>query len=151
MNVINEMRLEFSALPENEAFARLAISGFMLPLDPTMEQMADVKTAVSEAVTNAIIHGYDCGQGIVGMNATYDAGGELRIQIVDHGRGIADVHRARQPFFTTSTGEERSGMGFTVMESFMDDVDVQSAPGAGTVVRMNKRIRLRDDAIPQRA
>ena len=151
MNVINEMRLEFSALPENEAFARLAISGFMLPIDPTMEQMADVKTAVSEAVTNAIIHGYGGGQGLVGMNATYDAGGELRIQIVDHGRGIADVHRARQPFFTTSTGEERSGMGFTVMESFMDSVDVDSALGNGTTVSMVKRVRLRDDAIPQRA
>lgn len=151
MPIINEMRLDFKATPENEAFARLAIAGFMLPLDPTVEELADVKTAVSEAVTNAIVHGYGGGEGLVRMKAAYDEAGELQIQIIDRGRGIQDVQRARQPFYTTSTGEERSGMGFTVMESFMDDVDVQSAPGKGTVVRMNKRIRLRDDAIPQRA
>lgn len=151
MSVINEMRLDFKALPENEAFARLAISGFMLPLDPTMEEMADVKTAVSEAVTNAIIHGYGGGGGLVRMAATYDGEGELTIRVIDHGRGIDDVPRARQPFFSTAPGEDRSGMGFTVMESFMDAVDVESAPGRGTTVCMTKRIRLRDDAVPQRA
>ena len=151
MSVINEMRLDFAALPENEAFARLVISGFMLPLDPTMEEMADVKTAVSEAVTNAIIHGYGGGGGWVRLSAAYDGDGEMQIRIIDQGRGIDDVPRARQPFFTTATGEERSGMGFTVMESFMDGVDVESAPGKGTTVRMTKRIRLRDDAIPRRA
>lgn len=152
MNVSNEMRLEFMALSENEAFARLAVSGFMLPLDPTMEELADVKTAVSEAVTNAIIHGYAGNrQGMVRMDARYDEGGELQIQIIDRGRGIDDVQQARQPFFTTSGEEERSGMGFTVMESFMDGVDVDSAPGKGTTVRMRKRIGLRDDAIPRRA
>jgi len=148
---INEMRLDFTALPENEAFARLAISGFMLPLDPTMEQLADVKTAVSEAVTNAIIHGYGGKIGMVGLRAAYDDGGELVVKITDQGRGIDDVQRARQPFFTTSRGEDRSGMGFTVMESFMDEVEVQSAPGKGTTVIMTKRLRLRDDAIPHEA
>ena len=151
MSVINEMRLEFTATSENEAFARLAVSGFMLPLDPTMEELADVKTAVSEAVTNAIIHAYAGKPGMVHMSAVYDGTGELTIQIVDHGCGIVDVQRARQPFFTTSDSEERSGMGFTVMESFMDGVDVTSVPGEGTTVRMSKRIRLRDDALPQQA
>jgi len=151
MNVINEMRLDFPALPENEAFARLAISGFMLPLDPTMEQLADVKTAVSEAVTNAIVHGYGNGQGHVRMRAAYSEAGELEVEIADRGRGIEDVQRARQPFFTTAPGEERSGMGFTVMESFMDGVDVDSAPGSGTTVRMTKRMRQLDDALPRRA
>lgn len=149
MSNINEMRLEFTALPENEAFARLAISGFMLPLDPTMEQLADVKTAVSEAVTNAIVHGYGGTGGMVGMRAAYGNGGGLVIKIIDQGRGIEDVRRARQPFFTTCREEDRSGMGFTVMESFMDDVEVQSAPGKGTTVIMTKR--LRDDAIPHEA
>ena len=151
MRDINEMRLDFTALPENEAFARLAISGFMLPLDPTMEQLADVKTAVSEAVTNAIIHGYGGTGGMVGMRAAYGDRGELVVKIIDQGRGIDDVQRARQPFFTTCRGEDRSGMGFTVMESFMDEVEVQSAPGKGTTVIMKKRLRLRDDAIPHEA
>ena len=149
MSNINEMRLEFTARSENEAFARLAISGFMLPLDPTMEQLADVKTAVSEAVTNAIIHGYGGRGGMVGLRAAYGSEGDLEIAIIDQGRGIDDVQRARQPFFTTCKGEDRSGMGFTVMESFMDDVVVKSAPGKGTTVIMTKQ--LRDDAIPHEA
>ncbi len=149
MSNINEMRLEFTARSENEAFARLAISGFMLPLDPTMEQLADVKTAVSEAVTNAIIHGYGGRGGMVGLRAAYGSEGDLEIEIIDHGCGIDDVQRARQPFFTTCKGEDRSGMGFTVMESFMDDVEVKSAPGKGTTVIMTKQ--LRDDAIPHEA
>ena len=150
MCVVNEMHLDFKALPENESFARLAISGFILPLDPTMEALADVKTAVSEAVTNAIIHGYSGKGGMIGLSAAYDEDGTLSVHISDHGRGIDDVQRARQPFYTTSTEEERSGMGFTVMESFMDSVDVSSAPGKGTVVHMSKQI-LRDDIVPQRA
>ncbi len=149
MSNINEMRLEFTARSENEAFARLAISGFMLPLDPTMEQLADVKTAVSEAVTNAIIHGYGGRGGMVGLRAAYGSEGDLEIEIIDQGCGIDDVQRARQPFFTTCKGEDRSGMGFTVMESFMDDVEVKSAPGKGTTVIMTKQ--LRDDAIPHEA
>jgi len=150
MCVVNEMHLEFKALPENESFARLAVSGFILPLDPTMEELADVKTAVSEAVTNAIIHGYSCKGGMIRLSAVYNELGTLSVRISDHGRGIDDVQRARQPFFTTSIEEERSGMGFTVMESFMDSVDVTSAPGKGTVVHMSKKI-LRDASLPQRA
>lgn len=152
MEFINEMRLDFEAVPENEAFARLAVSGFILPLDPTVEELADVKTAVSEAVTNAIVHGYAGGRGTVRLNAGYTRHGELRVDVIDHGCGIADVEKARQPFFTTAAGDqERSGMGFTVMESFMDDVEVESAPGRGTSVRLAKRIHPRDEAIPRRA
>ena len=151
MTMINEMRLDFKAKPENEAFARLAISGFILPLDPTMEELADVKTAVSEAVTNAIIHGYAGAAGIVRLCAGYEENGDLQIDIIDRGCGISDVEQARQPFFTTSRDEERSGMGFTVMESFMDEVSVHSAPGHGTTVRLSKRIHQRDEALPRRA
>ena len=151
MNATNEMRLDFSAKPENEAFARLAVSGFMLPLDPTMEELADVKTAVSEAVTNAIVHGYGGGPGMVRLQACYDAEGLLTVDVIDHGRGIRDVAQVRQPFFSTSTSEDRTGMGFTVMESFMDEVEVKSAPGHGTTVRLSKHIRLRDEALPRRA
>ena len=151
MSVINEMRLDFTATSENEAFARLAVSGFMLPLDPTVEELADVKTAVSEAVTNAIIHGYAGRRGMVSLLADYDGDGCLTVRIIDHGCGIGDIQRAREPFFTTLPGEERSGMGFTAMESFMDDVDVTSAPGKGTTVLMRKQIRLRDIVLPRQA
>ncbi len=151
MAIINEMRLDFPALPENEAFARLAISGFILPLDPTMEELADVKTAVSEAVTNAIIHGYGGGRGTVRLHAAYGSEGMLRVDIIDRGCGIPDIERARQPFFTTAKGDERSGMGFTVMESFMDEVDVHSLVGRGTTVRLCKRMALRGEAVPRRA
>ncbi len=152
MNVewINEMRLEFSSLAENEAFARLAVSGFLLPLDPTMEALADIRTAVSEAVTNAIVHAYPNGKGMVRVLGRYDRDGTVIIDVADDGKGIEDVQRARQPFFTTG-GEERSGMGFTVMESFMDGVDVRSAPGQGTAVRLTKRLLSRDDSLPRRA
>ncbi len=152
MTLVNEMRLDFEALPENEAFARLAVSGFMLPLDPTLEELSDVKTAVSEAVTNAIVHGYCGGPGKVRLRAGYTGEGDFQVEVIDRGRGIEDIARARQPFFTTASGpEERSGMGFTVMESFMDEVDVRSAPGRGTTVRLTKRIRPREDAIPRHA
>ena len=151
MEFVNEMRLDFDALPENEAFARLAVSGFMLPLDPTMEELADVKTAVSEAVTNAVVHAYPDEPGTVRLRAGYDADGTVEIDVIDRGRGIEDVEKARQPFFTTADGDERSGMGFTVMESFMDRVSVRSAPGKGTTVRLYKRIVPRDEAVPRRA
>lgn len=150
MEWINEMRLEFSALPENEAFARLAVSGFLLPLDPTMEALADVRTAVSEAVTNAIVHAYPDAAGAVRLCGRYAADGTVSIDVIDEGRGIEDVPRARQPFYTTG-GEERSGMGFTVMESFMDAVDVQSAPEKGTTVRLTKRLQPRETSLPRRA
>ena len=151
MSIINEMRLDFPAIPENEGFARMVISGFMLPLNPTLEQLADVKTAVSEAVTNAIIHGYGNGRGTVRMHALCAEDGTLTIDVIDRGCGIADVEHARQPFYTTSEGEERSGMGFTVMESFMDSVEVRSAVGEGTMVRLTKRIDARAEQLAQRA
>lgn len=151
MAMINEMRLDFPAQPENEAFARLAISGFLLPLDPTLEELADVKTAVSEAVTNAIIHGYGGGRGTVRLHAAYSGDGVVQIDVIDRGCGIRDVERARQPFYTTGEGDERSGMGFTVMESFMDEVLVRSLVGHGTTVRLVKRLRARDEALPRRA
>lgn len=151
MSIVNEMRLDFPALPENEAFARMVISGFMLPLNPTLEQLADVKTAVSEAVTNAIIHGYGAGKGTVRMHATCSDEGVIVIDIVDRGRGISDVEHARQPFYTTSDGDERSGMGFTVMESFMDAVEVRSAVGQGTTVRLVKQMDARAETFARRA
>lgn len=151
MKIINEMRLDFPAIPENEGFARMVVSGFMLPLNPTLEELADVKTAVSEAVTNAIIHGYGGHRGTVRLHGAYASDGLLYIDVIDRGRGIADVEHARQPFFTTSEGEERSGMGFTVMESFMDKVEVKSAVGEGTTVRLIKRVEPREEALPRRA
>ncbi len=140
MEIVNEMRLEFRSRPENESLARMVVSAFIMPVNPTLEQLGDVKTAVSEAVTNAIVHGYMDAPGPVRLRATLDAGGLLRVEIADRGRGIEDVERARQPFFTTMEESERSGMGFTVMESFMDDVEVLSQVGSGTIVRMSKQL-----------
>ena len=151
MSIVNEMRLDFPAIAENEGFARMVVSGFMLPLNPTIEELADVKTAVSEAVTNAIIHGYGGKPGTVRMHGRLTSEGLLYIDVIDRGRGIADVAQAMQPFYTTSEGEERSGMGFTVMESFMDRVEVKSAVGEGTTVRLVKRVEAREDAVPRRA
>ena len=136
----NRMELRFSALPENEAFARLAVSAFALPLNPKLEEMEDVKTAVSEAVTNAIIHGYEGRGGEVLLRARYDAESRLlSVEVRDEGVGIEDVEKAREPLFTTRPDLERSGMGFAVMESFMDALEVRSAPGMGTSVLMKKR------------
>ena len=115
----NEIRLDFPAIPENEGLARMVVSAFLVPLNPTIEEMADVKTAVSEAVTNAIVHGYAHAQGTVRLHAICREDGLVIVDISDRGCGIADVDRARQPFYTTAEGEERSGMGFTVMESFI--------------------------------
>ena len=140
MGIVNEMRLDFLACPQNEGFARLAVSAFILPLNPTLEQLGDVKTSVSEAVTNAIVHGYRGRGGTVRIRATLSEQGELTVEVIDNGGGIADVEQARKPFFTTGEDDERSGMGFTVMESFMDQVEVFSQPGSGTTVRMKKQI-----------
>lgn len=140
MGIVNEMRVDFPSLPENEAFARLVISAFVLRLDPTMEELADIKTAVSEAVTNAIVHGYSNSRGTVRMHAYMYENSSVRVDIVDNGRGIEDIERARQPFFTTSPSEDRSGMGFTIIESFMDEIEVFSEIGKGTTVRMSKRL-----------
>lgn len=140
MAIVNEMRVDFPSLAENEAFARLVISAFVLPVDPTVEELADIKTAVSEAVTNCIVHGYAKRTGTVRMHAFLYDSGELRVDIVDNGCGIADIEQARQPFFSTLGLEERSGMGFTIIESFMDHVEIFSEPDKGTTVRMSKQL-----------
>lgn len=140
MNRHNEMEVSFLSVPENEAFARVVIAAFAVQLSPTVAEIADVKTAVSEAVTNAIVHGYEGTRGIVTMRAIID-GTALAIEITDRGKGIPNVRQAMEPFFTTHPEQERSGMGFAVMQTFMDEVDVQSTPGSGTSVRLRKRIR----------
>ena len=145
MNIVNEMRLDFPALAKNEALARLVISAFMLPVNPTLEQLADVKTAVSEAVTNSIVHGYRTqASGTVCLHAMLYDDMSLVVEIIDRGCGIPDIEQARQPFFTTREDEERSGMGFTVMESFMDEVQIASRPNRGTTVRMTKQLQARE-------
>ena len=140
MSRVNEMRLDFLSCPANEAFARMVISAFVLPLNPTLEQLGDIKTSVSEAVTNAVVHGYRGQSGTIRMRASINEAGELQVEIIDNGCGIRDVREARQPFFTTMEDYERSGMGFTVMESFMDSVQVLSELGQGTTVRMKKQL-----------
>jgi len=141
MEPINRMKLEFLSVPENEGFARVAVSAFAVQLNPTLDVLADIKTAVSEAVTNAIVHGYGNGRGTVSIRAALQDTGMLEISVHDDGRGIADIAQAMQPFFTTQPEKERSGMGFSVMQTFMDDVQVESSPGGGTTVRMKKRLR----------
>lgn len=137
----NDMVLEISALAENVAFVRAAVGAFAARLDPTIEELSDIKTAVSEAVTNAAVHAYrDREVGSVWVRARVLQDGQLVIEIEDLGCGIADVEQARAAFFTTGPAEERSGMGFVVMESFMDDVQVHSAPDRGTLVRMTRKI-----------
>ena len=140
MKKINEMRIDFMAIAENEAFARVAVGAFLLPLNPTMEEMEDVKTAVSEAVTNAIIHGYEGKGGMVRLSAELYEGSLVKLEIIDCGVGIADIEKAREPLYTSCPEMERSGMGFTVMETFMDSLSVQSRPGHGTTIHMEKRL-----------
>ena len=140
MNRHNEMEVSFLSVPENEAFARVVIAAFAVQLSPTVGEIADVKTAVSEAVTNAIVHGYEGTRGMVTMRAIID-GTSLAIEITDRGKGIPNVKQAMEPFFTTHPEQERSGMGFAVMQTFMDEVAVHSTPGSGTSVRLRKRIR----------
>ena len=138
MQPINEMKIEFLSKSCNEAFARVVAAAFASQLDPTVEELADVKTAVSEAVTNSIIHGYEEGKGIITMTCKlYDDW--IEIIISDHGKGIADVELARQPMYSSKPDLERAGMGFTVMESFMDSVEVWSELGKGTKVLLKKR------------
>jgi len=128
------------SLPENISFARVAVTAFISPLDPTVEEISDIKTAVSEAVTNAVIHG---GPGQVGM-ALSAQDKTITIEVSDTGAGIQDIEAARQPLFTTKADMERSGLGFTVMESFMETVDVESAMGQGTKVTMTKTLASRE-------
>ena len=140
MNKINEMRIDFAAQPENEAVARVAVGAFLLPLNPTLEEMEDVKTAVSEAVTNAIIHGYQGKGGMIRVSAELYEDKQIHIEVVDCGVGIEDVAKAREPLYTTCPEMERSGMGFTVMETFMDSLSVRSSRGHGTTIHMEKKL-----------
>lgn len=133
------MTVTFSSLPVNEAFARMAVSAFIMPLDPTVSEITDIKTAVSEAVTNSIIHGYDGLSGDIVLLCSYE-GREIYIEISDRGRGIADIKTAMTPLYTSRPELERSGLGFTVMETFMDSLKVESHPGEGTKVIMSKKL-----------
>ena len=139
MNETNYIKLEFPSKSSNEAFARTAAAAFAAQLDPTLEELGDIKTAVSEAVTNAIVHGYPDTLGRIAMRLRIIKGNTLEISIRDWGKGIADVQQAMTPLYTTG-GEERSGMGFTIMGSFMDKLRVRSSPGKGTTVVMQRFI-----------
>lgn len=135
----NEMKLVFDSYSSNESFARVAVAAFLAELNPTLDELSDVKTAVSEAVTNSIIHGYE--EVIAKIELTCCVwGNDITITVEDFGKGIEDVEKAREPFFTTKPELERSGMGFAFMEAFMDEVKVSSEYGKGTKVMMRKRI-----------
>ena len=137
----NEMKLEFVSKSSNEAFARITVAAFASQLDPTIEELADIKTAVSEAVTNCIIHGYEGTSGIVKVECKLKDNC-IEIEISDNGKGISDIELARKPLYTSKANLERSGMGFTIMESFMDDFKVESIEGMGTKVTMKKYIKV---------
>lgn len=137
----NRMEVKFLSRAQNEAFARVAVAAFAVQLNPTLPEMADIKTAVSEAVTNAIVHGYrGRDDGEVTLKAEYGSDRMLSVVVSDSGCGIEDIAVAMQPFYSTGDGAERSGMGFCVMQTFMDAVEVDSAPGEGTTVLLRKRI-----------
>lgn len=136
---MERFRMELESRSKNEEFARVVVAVFMSRLDPTLEELNDVKTAVSEAVTNAEIHGYQGTEGMIQVEVETE-GRELTVKIRDQGVGIANVEEARQPMFTTDKSGERSGMGFSFMEAFMDQVTVESVPGQGTLVIMKKKI-----------
>ena len=142
MTVENEVRLEFPSRSANESFARTAAACFAAQLDPTLEEVNDIKTAVSEAVTNAIVHAYPDAIGRVALRLRIRPEQELEIMVRDWGVGIEDVEQARTPLFTTGS-EERAGMGFTIMESFMDSVKVRSRPGKGTTVTLRRKLSRR--------
>ena len=141
----NEMKLEFLSKSSNEAFARITVAAFASQLDPNIAELADIKTAVSEAVTNCIIHGYENRVGIVKIygKLTED---EIIVQITDTGKGIENIEIAKEPLYTTKPNLERSGMGFTIMESFMDSVDIESIVGLGTKVTMRKKIKKQEES-----
>ena len=142
----NEMKLEFISKSSNEAFARVAVASFAAQLDPTIEELADIKTAVSEAVTNSIIHGYEDKQGLIKIICRLKEN-KIIIEISDKGKGIEDVEAAKEPLYTTKPNLERSGMGFTIMESFMDSMEIESILGLGTKVTMTKTMKEKlDDA-----
>ena len=134
------MQIKFSALSQNESFARVTVAAFISQLDPTMDELTEIKTVVSEAVTNSIIHGYDQNpDGFVYITVVIEDG-LIDLSIRDEGLGIINVDEARQPLFTTKPELERSGMGFTIMENFMDEIEIQSQPGKGTEIRLRKHL-----------
>ncbi len=143
-NIKNEMKIEFLSRSANEAFARIAVAAFASQLDPTIEEIADIKTSVSEAVTNSIIHAYPNKDGLVKLRAVL-LDDEIEIEVSDSGEGIEDVEEAKVPLFTTKGNLERSGMGFTIMENFMDELKVESIVGLGTKITMNKKIKRNKD------
>ncbi|MFC4767288.1 anti-sigma F factor [Effusibacillus consociatus] len=136
----NYMKLEFASLSQNESFARVSVAAFVSQLNPDMEELTEIKTVVSEAVTNAIIHGYDGRDGIVTVTCSLE-GQRIEIVIEDEGQGIPDIEQAREPLYTSKPELERSGMGFTIMENFMDEIEVTSELGKGTRVRLVKSIK----------
>ena len=140
MKAKNLVKLSFYSRSVNEGFARGALAAFLAQADPTVPELADIKTAVSEAVTNCIVHAYPGGVGLVHMSVALYEGGKIKITITDKGVGIADVEKAMQPMFTTGNPEERAGLGFAVMQSFMDKVKVTSKPGQGTRVVMTNTL-----------
>ena len=138
----NYMKLEIAAIGENESFARSAVAAFALCLNPSFSELSDIKTAVREAVTNAIVHGYPDELGIISLRCRILKDNVLDIVIKDRGAGIADIEQARRPMFTTG-GADRSGMGFTIMESFMTNLEISSQPGKGTTVHMRRKLQRR--------
>ena len=143
MKMLNQVKITFAGRSVNEGFARAALAAFLVQLDPTVPQLADMKTAVSEAVTNCIVHAYPDKIGPITMTAAIYEGGIVRITITDRGVGIPDIAKAMEPMFTTGDAEERPGLGFAVMQSFMDKVKVSSTPGRGTRVTLTKRLDAR--------
>ena len=141
-NEINRVTLRFPSKSSNESFARSAAAAFAAQLDPTLDELEDIKTAVSEAVTNAVVHGYGDTIGMITMTVRLFEDKAVEISVADKGKGITDIEKARQPLFTTG-GAERSGMGFKIMESFMDSLKVRSKEGKGTTVTMRKKLNLR--------
>ena len=139
MRNTNEMMIEFDSRSCNEGFARVAVAAFCTQMNPTLEEVADLKTAISEAITNAIIHGYDNDVHKIRIECKI-AGHDLYVTVIDHGKGIPDVKKAMEPLYTTRPELERSGMGFAFMEAFMDEIAVVSQPGVGTEVHMKKRV-----------
>jgi stage II sporulation protein AB (anti-sigma F factor) len=139
MDYTNEMLLEIDSQSRNESFARMVVAGFVAQLDPTIEEIADIKTAVSEAVTNSIIHGYNSKEGKITVLCKI-CNHEVFIEIQDKGVGIDNIEKAMEPLYTTKPELERSGMGFSFMEAFMDDLEVESKPGEGTTIKMKKLI-----------
>ncbi|MFP4698039.1 MAG: anti-sigma F factor [Eubacteriales bacterium] len=144
MEFNNEMKIEFDSRSQNESFARVVVAAFAAQLDPTLEEISDIKTAVSEAVTNAIIHGYENKDGKIHMTCKINKNG-IYIQVLDFGKGIENIEQAREPLYTSKPELERSGMGFTVMETFMDEVAIESTPNNGTKIIMKKKLHSLSD------